>query len=296
MLPVVVVHHGAPDWCRSTIDAVLASEGIDVRLHVVDNSGDLEPASLPASATVLRPGANLGYAGGANHGLRRALLDQPDARVVAICSHDVLPHPTALRALADAVLDRPDVGIAGPVLSGATEEAGGTWRLGVARRPPPRSAGGVVDVAWVSGSLLVVRVEVLAALGGFDDRFGSYVEDVDLCLRAGDRGWRVVCVSAASARTRGSVADDRTARAAANAVLLVAKRHGRALGWLALLRCVARAGRGLATGTLALHRPPARRRASRRWAAAQFAAVRRAAPRIGAFAQGGQRGSAPASE
>src|SRR5438477_9611714 len=45
--------------------------------------------------------------------------------------------------------------------------------------------------AWVTGCCLLVRRECLEDLGGLDEDFFLYYEDVDLCLRARARGWSV---------------------------------------------------------------------------------------------------------
>jgi GT2 family glycosyltransferase len=47
------------------------------------------------------------------------------------------------------------------------------------------------QVAWVTGCCLLVRQDCLRDLGGFDERFFLYYEDVDLCRRARERGWSV---------------------------------------------------------------------------------------------------------
>jgi GT2 family glycosyltransferase len=53
------------------------------------------------------------------------------------------------------------------------------------------AAGERTRVPWVTGCCLLVRRECLEQLGGFDEDFFLYYEDVDLCLRARDRGWSV---------------------------------------------------------------------------------------------------------
>jgi GT2 family glycosyltransferase len=45
---------------------------------------------------------------------------------------------------------------------------------------------------WTIGSFMLVRREAFDAVGGFDERFFLYSEEVDLCLRVGRAGWKVV--------------------------------------------------------------------------------------------------------
>jgi GT2 family glycosyltransferase len=52
------------------------------------------------------------------------------------------------------------------------------------------------QVDWVSGAAMVVRREVFEQLGGFDEQFFMYCEDVDLCLRARQAGWETWYVPA----------------------------------------------------------------------------------------------------
>ena len=47
------------------------------------------------------------------------------------------------------------------------------------------------DVAWVSGACLLTRTEIWRRLGGLDDRYFMYVEDVDYCRRVRELGYRV---------------------------------------------------------------------------------------------------------
>jgi hypothetical protein len=51
---------------------------------------------------------------------------------------------------------------------------------------------------WLSGCFLMVRREAIRAVGGFDEGYGKYFEDVDLCLRMSRAGWRVMYHGAAS--------------------------------------------------------------------------------------------------
>ena len=59
------------------------------------------------------------------------------------------------------------------------------------------------DVDQVMGAFLLVRRSVFEALGGFDERFFVYYEDLDLSVRARAQGWRSVYLAAAQAFHRG---------------------------------------------------------------------------------------------
>jgi hypothetical protein len=59
------------------------------------------------------------------------------------------------------------------------------------------------DVDHVMGACVLIRRSVFAEVGGFDERFFVYLEDLDLSLRAAERGWRTVYLAEAQAYHRG---------------------------------------------------------------------------------------------
>lgn len=266
VLPVVVVHYRAPEWCRSAVAAIGASAGVITDVLVVDNSGELADGGVDG-ATVLPAHGNTGYAGGANLGLRHALERHPAAPVVAVCAHDFHPDPACFRSLLDAAAADATLGVIAPRLTGPKPSIGNWFdgRRSVNVEPHP-DAPAVFESDWVSGTCLCVRRDVLAATGGLDEGFGSYMEDVDLCLRARDAGWRVGAVVAATGRGMGSVSDVRFRMTAANVALLAAKREGARAAWTLVATYLGRSLRGLALAVLPSTRGIARRRASLRHA------------------------------
>jgi GT2 family glycosyltransferase len=146
--------------------------------------------------SVLRPGSNLGFAGGCNLGARNASGD-----VLVFLNPDTVVARGAIRALADALEDR-SVAIAMPRLRLLEEpdllnSAGNVLHVsGLAWagcfREPADSVGEVRDVAFASGAALAIRARLFWELGGFTDELFLYHEDLELSWRAHLRGLRVV--------------------------------------------------------------------------------------------------------
>lgn len=61
----------------------------------------------------------------------------------------------------------------------------GGERLGLLRESPSV----IKKIDWVSGGFMMVRRDVFKKLGGFDEHFFMYMEDMDICYRAGIKGW-----------------------------------------------------------------------------------------------------------
>jgi GT2 family glycosyltransferase len=211
-LPVYVVHWNAPEWVAATCASLLAST-IPVRVTVIDNGPYTTGLALDERVRVVRSGGNLGYAGGANVGVGDWLSGAAELCVVAC--HDVSLNPSALETIVAAAHRHPEYGVLAP-----------TPQDNVAAGPVLAHAEGVSDVAWASGTCLVLRRACIEQIGSFDVDFGSYGEDVDLCVRARDAGWKVGIVDGASARGAGSVEPKFRTQMYVNQVRLRAKHAG----------------------------------------------------------------------
>jgi GT2 family glycosyltransferase len=171
---------------------------------VVDNaSGPGEVAWLrSAGATVAESGGNLGYAGGNNVGIRRAL--EAGAEAVWVVNPDAYPEPGSLRRLVRALDRHPEVGIVGPRILEAEAaspriqsdggrivwEAGGRSEL-IGRGTSPGRSGKVGLVDFVPGAAMLVRRRVFEDIGLLPEEYFLYFEETDFCVRAGRAGWKV---------------------------------------------------------------------------------------------------------
>ena len=204
-VPAYVVHWNAPDWCAEAVSDLQGSS-LSVDVTVIDNSG-----TYCGSVAVLRPTANRGFAGGANIGLKRWLAS--DRPWCVIASHDVHVASDSIARML---------------------EAGLPTRVGIVGAAMGRVVPGPAQ--WVSGTIMVLRRSCIEAIGLFDESFGSYLEDVDLCRRATSAGWQVVAVDC-GVLGRGHVLDraGRVATSTPNEILL----HWKHRDLFALVRDIA---------------------------------------------------------
>lgn len=203
-LRAVVLTYGTSGVHEPLLDSLLGQGIAPERILVVHNPaapGEPDPA-VPPGCEVLRASHNLGYAAGMNLGIERQLSRGCD--LLLVLTHDARLRPGALAALLAAAAAHPEFGVLGPALvfagtdtpfsfGGRTRSNGSTTHL----TEPPEVEDGIAPCDWVDGGTMLIRADALARTGGFDERFWSYCEEADLCLRVGRAGFRVGVVPAA---------------------------------------------------------------------------------------------------
>ena len=226
LVQVIVVAWNSGAHLQRCLDALAAQTFTDWEAVVWDNAssdGAVDRLRLPPNTDVVRSPENLGFAAANN---RAAELS--DSRWLALLNPDAFPEPdwleqllaTAERHRAEAVaslqLDDGDPSM----LDGAGDSMsifGIGWRGGYGH---PRSVAPTQEVEVFSpcAAAALYRREVWRALGGFDERFFAYFEDVDLGFRIRLRGGRTVFSPRAVVRHVGS--------ASSRTVSGFAERHG----------------------------------------------------------------------
>lgn len=209
----VVVNYEAGDHLEACVRSVLADDSAGpVELVVVDNGsrdGSVErmARAFPDVRVVRAPG-NVGYARGANLG-----IGATRAPIVAVLNPDTRVEPGTAAALVERLEQRPLLAACGPriknpdgsdypsaranpsLLTAAMHGLLARVRPGnrFTRRYHQRDADPSVarPVDWCSGAAMWLRRDALDDVGGWDERYYMFFEDVDLCLRLRAAGWDI---------------------------------------------------------------------------------------------------------
>lgn len=212
---VIIVSYECADLLRRTLVSVerqVVPGGFEI--IVVDNasrdgSADVARAFERVDAVAL--GYNVGFGAANNIGARRAVADR-----LLFLNPDVVLEEGVIAGLAKFLAARPPAGAVGP----AIVNADGSLQKFCARRYPGflqllLQVSGLGESRWaegkrlhrfypdtfykgppaqaeaLAGACMMVRRAAFEALGGFDEGYFLYSEDVDLCRRIRDHGWEI---------------------------------------------------------------------------------------------------------
>lgn len=207
---VITVHHRGKAMLQECLRSLLASEGVEMEIVVVANNCKEElPPIIEASPRIhlwVAP-RNLGFSAANNAGVAWARQHLGHADYYYFINNDTGSPAPALARLVAVCEDDPEVGATGPQLRilgapdhlnslglNVTDDAWG-WDEGIGialadygELPVQR------DVVALTGSALLMRADVFAAVGGWTEIYQYYFEDIDLCLKTWKAGYRVVQV------------------------------------------------------------------------------------------------------
>jgi len=212
-LSIVVVNWNVRNLLRRCLASILAAGWPGLEVIVVDNashdgSPDMVRVEFPTVTLIANP-RNRGFPAANNQGLTAAR-----GRVVMTLNPDTEIAGDALARMVAYLDAHLDVGAVGPQLLDpdgsiqssrrrfptlATALFESTWLQGLAPRGILRrytvedvTPDTAHEVDWVTGACIAIRREVLAKVGGLDEGFFMYSEEMDWCRRIKQAGWKIV--------------------------------------------------------------------------------------------------------
>ncbi len=270
----IILNYKTADMTLQSAEAALREmEGIAGRIIIVDNDsqdGSFEALTAEVAkkgwdrVSVIASGHNGGFGAGNNFGILAGLKDGDPPDYVYLLNSDAFPDPGSIKALLDHLEANPKTGFAGsyihgpegdwhctlfnyPTVFSELESAANTGpvtkllRKYVIPQPLPNAPR---EVDWLAGASMMMRYQVLADIGLFDETFFLYFEETDLCRRAKQAGWPTVYVPESSVTHIGSASTGMKTATRKPAYWFdsrfhyFAKNHGRVYAVFATLACV----------------------------------------------------------
>jgi GT2 family glycosyltransferase/glycosyltransferase involved in cell wall biosynthesis len=203
-LSAVVVNYRTPEHTELALRALRASAAPLHDIIGVNNDVETGPAHLSTLGSLwIHTGANLGFSGGVNAGVREAL--SRGATHVLLVNSDVSVPPGTAERLFEALERVPGAGIAAPVIVSRTRPdevaSAGIHYTHASGRMRHQHFGAGFDTVFplptaavdaVSGCVMLIRREVFERAGYFDEAYFYGFEDIDFCLRAAAHGFSSV--------------------------------------------------------------------------------------------------------
>ncbi len=228
-LSIIVINYNGAKFLTACLSA-LVELGYSRKVReivVVDNSSSdsslekVQPFIDSGDVTWVETGANLGYGGGSNFSFTIS-----DGKYLVVLNPDVVVLPGCLEQMLQVLQTEPSIGILGCKLlypfeddqqariqhlagmveyplaltshlgSGLLETEQG--KLNLTSYSCSGNNLSVIEAEYVTGALVMFRRVAFIEIGGYDEMFRpAYFEEIDLCRRAPQKGWRVAsCLSA----------------------------------------------------------------------------------------------------
>ena len=210
---IAVINYNTRTWLASCLDSIFKAPPLaSFEVFLVDNASTDGSVDLVkenySSVHIIENAGNLGYSGAANQAIRTS-----EAKYVFVLNTDTVLDPEAIDILVEFGDAHEDMGVAGPMLlntDGTIQISGRHFPslmdatahafLGIIWPTNPFSVRYQMldwdrqsqrSVDWVSGAAMFIRKDAAQKVGFFDERFFMYVEDMDICYRMWQDGFKV---------------------------------------------------------------------------------------------------------
>ena len=199
-MKVVTVILNWNSW-RDTVECLRSLEKLDYphKLLVIDNASTNDSAirirETCPQVELIALSENLGFGGGCNLGIRRAMA--LDAGCIWLLNSDAIVETSSLRAMVETMESDDGIGAVGSVLYEMNDpdrvQVWGGFRvrmvLGGVKRYKTRTP--IDRLEYISGASCLLRADAVRSVGYFDEGFFMYWEDADLGYRLRRAGWKL---------------------------------------------------------------------------------------------------------
>lgn len=221
MVSIIILSYNTKDLLRSCLQSVFAyTRGVDFEVIVVDNASHDESVEMIKkefkNVRVVENEKNVGFSKGNNIGARRA-----KGKYLLFLNSDIFFSENDIKHIVSYIEKDKKNGVVGAYFrnpDGSHQKSYGSFytlprllldlflgeRVGF-----PRNVERPLETDWVSGGCFLVRKELFDMLGGFDENFFMYVEDMEFCFRIKKKGYRILVVPASFIHA-GQGSSDRT--------------------------------------------------------------------------------------
>ncbi len=207
---VVILNWNGKKFLEKFLDTLIKNTNSDfAEIVIIDNNSTDDSivflkSNYPSIKLVILDD-NYGFAGGYNRGLKDI-----EAEYFLLLNSDIEVPEKWLEPLFELMENNPSIGVCGPKLlaydnKNSFEYAGASGgfidtfaypfcrgRIFENCEPDSGQYDDILDCFWISGAALMIRSELFFNAGGFDDNFFAHQEEIDLCWRVQNLGYRVV--------------------------------------------------------------------------------------------------------
>lgn len=209
LLSIVILNYNGVKYLEEFLPGVIRhSEGFEI--VVADNASSDHSIALVQekfpSVRIIQLDSNYGFCGGYNRALQRL-----DSKYFLLLNSDIEVTANWLTPLLKLMEENPDVAAVQPKIrsyhqKGLFEYAGAAGGyidkygypfcrgriLGVLEKDEGQYDD-TTEIFWATGACMMVRSDLYLRFGGFDERFFAHMEEIDLCWRLKNAGYRIMC-------------------------------------------------------------------------------------------------------
>lgn len=190
---------------EDTKECIFSLKGEDVKTVLVDNGSENKEGPklkrLFPEIHLICNDKNVGFAGGCNIGILYC-LKQDDCKFIMLLNNDIVVKEGFMKPLINYLNSHPKAVISPKILyydnANRIQSMGGSLFLGgtrnIGKDKKSHQYKEISSPDYLSGACLIARKQVFSDVGLFDDAFFAYLEDLDWCIRAKQKGFKLLCI------------------------------------------------------------------------------------------------------